>query len=126
MEPLSIKGTSKNPAIKLDQIKGLFEIKGRSTPNNALDFYKPLMNWIDEYVENPGNSTTLDVHFEHFNTSSSKFLLEIFKKLEALHKGSHNVEVNWYYDHGDENILTAGEDYKFLISIPFNLIEVAD
>jgi hypothetical protein len=126
MKPVSIKGTLKTPTVKLDPGKGLFEMKGRSTPTHSLDFFKPIMDWIDEYAEKPGDSTTFNIHFEHFNTSTSKFLLDIFKKLEGVHRDTHKVEVNWYYDHGDENIHTAGEDYNFLINIPFNFIEVEE
>ena len=84
------------------------------------------MDWIDEYVEKPGDSTTVDIHFEHFNTSTSKFLIEIFKRLESIHSVTHKVAVNWYYDHGDENIHTAGEDYDVLINVPFTFIEVPE
>ena len=126
MEPILIKGTPKTPAVKFDSIRSLIEIKGRSNPDSSMEFYKPLIEWLDEYAKDPKDKIIINIQLEHFNTSSSKCLLEFFKKLEDIYKTRHEVEVNWHYEKDDENILVAGEDYKFLIGIPFNLIEVED
>ena len=126
MEPILINGTSKTPAVKFDSIQGIIEIKGRSNPDHSMEFYKPLMDWLEEYEKNPKDKIIVNIHLEHFNTSSSKCLLEFFKKLEDIYKARHEVEVNWHYEKDDENIHVAGEDYKYLIGIPFNLIETVE
>ena len=79
MEKLSIEGTSKTPTITSDSDEGLLEIIGRSNPENSVEFYKPLMDWVDEYVQAPGPKTTVNIKLEHFNTSSSKMILDNFK-----------------------------------------------
>jgi hypothetical protein len=121
MEPIMIEATTKTPAVKFDSNLGLLEIEGRSNPENSPEFYKPLINWIQEYALSPRDITTINVHLEYFNTSSSKCLLDIFKKLEGIYKSKHDVLVNWCYDE-DESMLEAGEDYKFMIHIPFKMI----
>lgn len=126
MEPISIEGTPKTPTVKLDPIQGLLEIKGRSHSENAREFYKPLIDWLEEYAKNPGDKTIVNIQLEHFNTSSSKCILDVFKKLEAIYKAKHEVEVNWHYEKDDEDILEAGEDYKSLIGIPFKMIEIVE
>jgi hypothetical protein len=126
MEPIFIERTPKTPEVKFDLIQGIIEIKGRSNPDHSMEFYKPLMDWLDEYEKDPGDKMIVNMHLEHFNTSSSKCLLEFFKKLEDIYRAKHEVEVNWHYEREDENILVAGEDYKYLIGIPFNLIETAE
>jgi hypothetical protein len=124
MESILIKGTLKTPAVNFDSSQGLLEIKGRSNPENSIEFYKPLVIWIEEYARNPGIKTILNVQLEYFNTSSSKCLLDIFKRLEGIHRANHDVLVNWYYEE-DESMLEAGEDYKFMTKVPFNMIEKA-
>ncbi len=42
MEPIIIEGTPKTPTVKFDAAQGVFEIKGRSIPENSVEFYKPL------------------------------------------------------------------------------------
>ena len=122
MEPISIEGTTKTPRVKFDSKQGILEIKGRSSPENSYQFYKPLVNWIQEYAMDPGEKTIVNIQLEYFNTGSSKCILEIFKKLEAIYKSNHEVLINWYYEE-DEGILEAGEDYKFITGMPFIFIE---
>ena len=43
MEPISIEGTPKTPTVKFDAEQGIIEIKGRSIPENSIEFYKPLV-----------------------------------------------------------------------------------
>ena len=122
MEELAIMGTPKTPAVRSDAKQGLLEITGRSNPENTIEVYKPIVNWVEEYVQNPGEKTTINIQLEHFNTSSSKSLIGILKRLESLKKEGREVIVNWYYDADDEDILEAGENFESVIQIPFNMI----
>jgi hypothetical protein len=66
------------------------------------------------------------VQLEYFNTSSSKCILDVFKKLEAINKGENDVLINWYYEEDDEDMLEAGEDYESIIRVPFKMIEIVE
>ncbi len=126
MEPISIEGTAKTPTVKFDAGTGIMEIKGRSIPENSIEFYKPLVDWLDEYSRGPKELTQVNVQLEYFNTSSSKCILDVFKKLEAIQKGKQEVIVNWYYEEDDEDMLEAGEDYESIIRVPFKMIEIVE
>lgn len=126
MEPISIEGTPKTPTVKFDAEQGIIEIKGRSIPENSIEFYKPLVDWLEDYKGSPLPKTKVNIQLEYFNTSSSKCILDVFKKLEAIHKSKNEVEINWYYEEDDEDMLEAGEDYESIIRIPFKMIEITD
>ena len=126
MEPISIEGTPKTPTVKFDAEQGIIEIKGRSIPENSIEFYKPLVDWLEDYKSDPLPKTKVNIQLEYFNTSSSKCILDVFKKLEAIHKSKNEVEINWFYEEDDEDMLEAGEDYESIIRIPFKMIEIAD
>ena len=126
MESLSIEGTNKTPSVKMDPESGVIEIKGRSIPENSIEFYRPIVEWLDEYAKNPKKTTTVNVQLEYFNTSSSKCILDIFKKLESLKKARNEVVINWYYEEDDEDMLESGEDYESIIRVPFKMIEIVD
>ena len=64
------------------------------------------------------------MQLEYFNTSSSKCILDVFKKLESL--AGTEVSVKWYYEEDDEDMLEAGEDYEAIIDLPFEMIEVEE
>ncbi|HEX3008245.1 MAG TPA: DUF1987 domain-containing protein [Bacteroidales bacterium] len=124
MESLSIEGTAKTPTVKFDAELGVIEIKGRSIPENSIEFYKPLVDWLDKYSKVAKPITKVNVQLEYFNTSSSKCILDVFKKLESIHKTNKEVIINWYYEEDDEDMLEAGEDYESIIRVPFKMIEV--
>ncbi len=126
MEPIIIEGTPKTPSVRFDAKQGFVEIKGRSIPENSIEFYKPLVDWLEQYSGAPAEKTVVNIHLEYFNTSSSKCILDVFKKLETIHKAKNDVVVNWYYEEDDEDMLEAGEDYESIIRIPFKMIEVED
>ncbi|MTI20491.1 DUF1987 domain-containing protein, partial [Fulvivirga sp. RKSG066] len=101
--------------------EGVFEMSGRSIPENSIEFYKPLMKWLDNYIEAPAASTTFNVNLEYFNTSSSKCLIEILRKLEAV-KDKSAVKIHWHYEEEDEDMMESGEDFKKLLSVPIELV----
>lgn len=126
MESISIEGTPKTPTVSFNAETGIIEIKGRSIPENSIEFYRPLVEWLEEYANDPKEQTTVNIQLEYFNTSSSKCILDVFKKLEAIKKARNEVMINWYYEEDDEDMLEAGEDYESIIRIPFKMIEVVD
>lgn len=126
MELLNIEGTPKTPTVILNPSTGVIEIKGRSIPENSIEFYRPVVEWLDEYIKDPRPNTVVNVQLEYFNTSSSKCILDVFKKLEVLKKNQKDVIINWYYEEDDEDMLEAGEDYESIIKVPFKMIQIVD
>lgn len=124
MEFLTIEGTHKTPGITADAKQGVIEIRGRSHPENTAEFYRPLMDWADEYVTSPLEKTTINIELEYFNTSTSKVLLNILRKFEAIENSGENVTVNWYYEDEDEDELETGEYYSQILDLGFNYIGV--
>jgi hypothetical protein len=126
MENLTLEGSAKTPTINFDATSGTLELRGRSIPENSVEFYKPLNEWIENYGASPAGETSVDVKLEYFNTSSSKCILDLFKKLEAIAGSKTNVTVNWFFEEDDEDMEEAGQDYKAIIGLPFNIIEVEE
>jgi len=124
MEIINEEGTPKTPTIKYDDQLATLLLAGRSIPENAIDFYKPLLDWLDGYANGSNPGLTLNVKLEYFNTSSSKCILDVFKKLEGLSKAGKQVAVKWHYEEDDEDMLEAGEDYDAIIDIDFEMIKV--
>ncbi|MFN4234457.1 MAG: DUF1987 domain-containing protein [Bacteroidia bacterium] len=126
MEAISIEGTPKTPTVKFDPATGVLELKGRSIPENSIEFYKPVIDMLDKYASNPKPVTNVNVQLEYFNTSSSKCILDLFKKLEAINNNGSSVTINWHYEEDDEDMLEAGEDYQAIINVPFKMIEIQE
>lgn len=126
MVSINLEGSPKTPIVSFNGTTGHLELKGRSIPENSIEFYKPLIEWVDKYARDPRTTTVLHVQLEYFNTSSSKCILDLFKKLELVRNSGNEVTVLWHYEADDEDMLEAGEDYQAIINIPFKMIQVAE
>lgn len=121
MESITIQEKAKTPYIRLDPDQGQIEIKGRSIPENSVEFYRPVLSWLSEYAQGDSKPTKVRFQLEYFNTSSSKCILDIFKKLEAMYRKGWDVSISWCYDEDDEDMLESGEDYQSILSCPISL-----
>ncbi len=122
MEGISIKGTQETPEVLLDSSKGIFEMSGKSLPEDVKEFYNPILKWFDEYSKNPNPQTVLKIKMDYFNTASSKMILELFEVVKKVHSGGHDIIIEWYYQEDDEDMQDAGQDYSDLVEMPFKLI----
>jgi hypothetical protein len=126
MQNLYIENSAKTPELSLDAASGVIKLIGRSIPENSIEFYTPVFSWIDDYALNPKPETVLHIQLEYFNTSSSKCVLDILKKLQSIHQsGQSKAKVLWYYEEDDEDMLEAGEDYQAIIKVPFEMIKIS-
>ncbi len=126
MDSIFIDGTPKTPNVSFDSEKGALLLKGRSIPENSIEFYRPLVDWLENYSGTPQPKTVCEIQLEYFNTSSSKCLLDLFKKMENMNKNGNDIVINWYYEEDDEDMLEAGEDYQSIINVPFKMIEIQE
>jgi len=126
MEVINIKGTEDTPNVILDKENGKFEISGRSLPEDVNMFFEPIMDWIDEYSEDPLDKTVFDFKLEYFNTASSKVILDILLKFEEIVEDGKEVIVKWHYHEDEEDMLEAGEEYADIVEIPFEYIVLED
>ena len=125
MNDLLVEGTAKTPHIKFKADQGSLEISGRSIPENSIEFYQSLYSWIEEYAKQPKAATTVKIQLEYFNTSSSKCVLDVFRKLELLQKsGKSEVTVMWMYEEEDEDMMEAGDDYKAIVKLQFQILKI--
>lgn len=115
MDVFDVKATPRTPSVRLDRAQGVLEIRGVSLPDNTPEFFNPLMCKIDEYISSSLRHIKVYLHLEYLNTSSSKMLLDIFKKLSAL----DSVEFHWFYNADDEEMLEYGRNYEMLLCRPF-------
>lgn len=124
MKVIKVEPTLKSPRVNLDADKALFEIIGRSIPENTSEFYAVVLDWLEEYSKNPKPSMDFKLKLEYFNTSSSKCILDVCRKIEQLHKNGNKVKITWIYEEYDDDMMEAGEDYQAMVDVPFEIVMV--
>jgi hypothetical protein len=121
MNELRIPATKNSPEILLNP-SGMIRISGRSIHENIFDLFKPVDEWIIEYLKSPSDITCIDMNLEYFNSASAKLLIHFFQKLSKVQLKNKKFIVNWYYEDGDEDIFERGEYFSSVLNIPFNFI----
>jgi hypothetical protein len=119
MEKLIIEETPLTPSISFDNETGILQIQGISTPEDSFTYYKPIFNWLDQYGIAPAKITRLDFKLDYFNTSSSKCVVNILKKVEKISHQGHQVEISWYYHPDDKDMVDVGNDFQSILRVPF-------
>jgi len=121
MQHIEIEPTYKSPRVIFNPKEAKFMIAGKSVLENVQEFYSPLLNWMDEFLE---KSMIKDVEFtfdiEYYNLASTKRFLFFLFKLKDVEKKGGQLRVNWLYREKDQDILEMGQDLSQMLSIPFN------
>lgn len=124
LEKLIIKGTRETPNIELDHSTGIFMLAGRSLPENAFEFYGPVVEWIKEYSQNPLQDTHFILAIEYLNSGSLKQIFRILYMLEDLVELGNAAKITWKYNAGDELMLEKGKEFKQFLEILIDLEEI--
>ena len=125
LEKYIIQKEDDTPEILLDPEKGILEFKGKSIPENAVSFYKPIIDWLHAYKEKPADYTKVSFKFDYYNTATDRQLVKILLILEEISK-NNSVNLDWFYNTGDISMLNDGKKFKELIDLNIEIIELID
>ena len=121
MNTIKLIGTDDTPGVTLDIENNIFEISGRSLPEDVASFYQPILDWIDNELKTYDGKIVFVFKMNYFNTASSKLLLDVLIRLEEMFADGQDVSVHWYYDEDDEDMMEAGEEYAEIVEVPFEI-----
>ena len=123
MKDLIIEKTSYTPTVKSFADEGIMIIKGRLIPFEGYTFFKPILDWVHEYIEHPQEKTQFRIFTDSANTTSAKAIMMIFKDLDKIRESGYDVEITWYFD--DEDDLEDWKSYtEFFEELSFEFIKV--
>ena len=122
MEKKVIEGTDDTPEIVLDKENNIFKFSGKSLPEDVKEFYLPIVEWLEDYSNNPNEKTKVVFKMEYFNSASSKRIVDILSKFEEMKARGFDVSVDWYYQDDDEDMQDAGEAFASIVELPFSMI----
>ncbi len=120
-EPYIKKATRTTPFTCVDYKSGRVMIKGRSSPENTMEFYDPFLEAISA-LDKSGNQRILaSFKLIYFNTSSARCIYLIVKELKSLLEKGKEIKINWYAEENDEDMIDTAEDFQDIIGIDFNI-----
>jgi hypothetical protein len=132
MQKLFIEPTNLTPEINFSPDENKFFIRGVSSPEDVRALYYPVIEWIkifvDDIIEGDVKSFHKDspirmhIDLSYFNSSSAKFLFDIFIELKRLKSSEVPVVVEWFYEDEDIDMKEAGSDIAELVEMEFTFI----
>ena len=120
-----LSSTRDKPEVILNP-KGIIKITGRLIPENPIDFFNPIDEWINEYFRNPADITYVEIYLEYINSIGTKYLLDTIHKIAHIHLKNKKKKliINWYYKVDDEDILEKGTFFSSVLNVPFNFVSI--
>jgi hypothetical protein len=133
MEKFYFSPTPNTPEIHFSPENNIFLIRGTSAPEDVRAMYYPVIQWIKLFIEDilvrgnnpysPENPLRFQADLAYFNSSSAKFLYDIFSELKNLPPSGVPVVVEWFYDKEDFDLKEAGADIALLVGMEFTYIQ---
>ncbi len=126
MEPINIQKTFSTPLVKFVPEENKLLIEGRMIPEDATAVFTPISSWVNSYFEE-GNST-LNVVFRlyYYNTSSSKRIVNLLRKMDEYYANGKKINVRWEYEEGDDDCMRDGQDFQGLVKVPVEVVETKE
>jgi hypothetical protein len=122
MEALIIAATRQTPSVKFDPTDRHLRITGVSIPENASEFYLPVIDWLKNNGADLENGTTVSFSLTYFNSSSLKALYLVLMELKKLLDAGKSFDVFWYVEEEDEFMSEAAETFTEMVGIPLKLV----
>jgi hypothetical protein len=90
MQRLELQKTKDTPHVVLDPVAHTGVFRGESKPENAADWWQVIIDWIADYI-GAGRDLTLTFDINYYNTSSSKWLLDVFELLNTQYEHAQAI-----------------------------------
>lgn len=131
MESLRIAKGDTTPELIFDVDEMLFSMEGECRPENVLTYFEPIMKWLDQFIDNvksgaTGNSLAFHFKLEYYNSSSAKFIFQIFKRFKIIEANGVDITMYWFYDVLDEDLLECGQEYEKILALKFKYVALQD
>ena len=109
MNNLIIKPTDETLEVNFDASKKTLFMKGESYPEISIDFFRPVMKWINDFFA-INDEAEIILELEYLNSSSYKSVYDIFVLFDDLVKQDKILKIKWIYDGDDDDLLELGEE----------------
>ncbi|HRF79404.1 MAG TPA: DUF1987 domain-containing protein [Flavobacteriales bacterium] len=121
MENFTIPATRNTPAIEYDAQAGRCSMSGISVPENASEFYQPLIERLFR-IDQPAPGTTFHFRLNYFNSSSLKAIYLLLNEVKKGVEDGRDYKIEWCVEHEDEFMQEAAETFTELLGVPLTVL----
>ena len=115
MQDLTIPATNKAPQVEM-RADGTVSITGQSFVEDASIDFRPVVDWVSEYVKTQSAALRIDFYLTYFNSTTAKQLLKILMLIDS---SESNGTVTWFYPDDNQLLRDRGREMEVLVDVPF-------
>ncbi len=129
MENLHIDGYQNSfyiPEVDFNAQTGVCSLSGQSYLEHTSKFYLQLLKWLKEYFTTK-KAIQFNIKLTYYNTSSSRSILDILDLLKIYEEEGGEVEVNWFCQESDYEVVQEEvDDFTEESELEINLISLTE
>ncbi len=119
-----LPGSKCTPTIVLDPGTGTYVFAGNSLPENASEFFTPVLEWLRHELPSLPEAV-FTFRLNYFSTSSMKAIFMVLKTIQearVMHGGKLVVE--WQIEDEDEFMTEAADSFEELLGTTFQRVAI--
>ncbi|NLV19288.1 MAG: DUF1987 domain-containing protein [Bacteroidetes bacterium] len=121
LKTIYIESGQKTPQIDLNHLTGELIFSGKSILENPAKLYEGILEWVQEYINTPRQTTNLRLNIEYFNTASVIWLAKIVKALCGMKQPDNTLIIHLYFDIEEFDSMET-EDLKEALSPVLDMV----
>jgi hypothetical protein len=102
-------------------LTGELIFSGKSILENPAKLYEGILEWVQEYINTPRQTTNLRLNIEYFNTASVIWLAKIVKALCGMKQPDNTLIIHLYFDIEEFDSMET-EDLKEALSPVLDMV----
>lgn len=118
MTAINIAATSSTPEVDYNILNEVQRITGVSTPVDSVEFYSPMINWINQNAGSLKSGCVFEFELNYFNSSSMKALVWLLQQIEEMILAGYVWIIRWVIVEDDEFMEEAAEAMQTLLEVP--------
>ena len=118
MHSLIIPASSSTPEVDFNVLNNVQRIAGVSTPLDSIEFYSPMIHWINQNSNVLKENCVFEFELNYFNSSSMKALVWLLQQMEEMILDGKSWSICWVIFEDDEFMEEAAEAMQTLLEIP--------
>ncbi|MFT4526038.1 MAG: hypothetical protein ACI85F_002201 [Bacteroidia bacterium] len=122
MDALKISHTEDTPQVNFDPANTVYEITGKALPEDAVEFFGPIHEWIESFLETKPGDFHLTINLTYLNSSATRYIFNMLCLLEDAYEEGEKTSLTWKYEKDDEVMEMKGEDLEEMLDFPIKLV----
>lgn len=122
MNDLILERTPETPEINFNSSTGTMKILGRAYSNDISTFYKTMAAWLEEYLKNPQETTTIELQLDYYNSVFIKLLYYFIEQSKSVLQKNKKLIVKWRHQDGDDESVDDAIRISKIINFPIETV----